>query len=138
LLPLREGPTERSIGMIGDGVVVFDCVVHPFNFDPSDALGKAGQMFNQHLYGFHLALTPADEPKLQPEQFLREWSVAEINRMVYEESAPVCWSRCRYRDRPVPRRALALAALCGAAATEPGSDRILGHSQSARGSHGAR
>jgi uncharacterized protein len=72
--------------MIVDGVVVFDCVAHPFNFDPSNALGKAGQMFNQHLYGFHLALTPADEPKLQPEQFLREWSVAEINRMVYEES----------------------------------------------------
>jgi uncharacterized protein len=72
--------------MIGNDVLVFDCVAHPFNFDPSNALGKAGQMFNQHLYGFHMALTPASEPKLAPEQFLRQWSVDEINRMVFDES----------------------------------------------------
>lgn len=71
--------------MIRDAFV-FDCVAHVFNFDPSNALGDAGKMFNNHLYAFHQALTPADEPHLSTEEFLREWTVEEIDRMVYEES----------------------------------------------------
>lgn len=71
--------------MIGDALV-FDCVAHVFNFDESNTLGDAGKMFNNHLYAFHQALTPADEPHLSTEEFLREWSVEEIDRMVYEES----------------------------------------------------
>jgi predicted TIM-barrel fold metal-dependent hydrolase len=72
--------------MIQNDVLVFDGVAHPFNFDPQNALGKPGTMFNQHLYAFHQALTPASEPKLSAEQFLRKWEPDEISRMVYEES----------------------------------------------------
>ena len=44
--------------MINDDVVVFDCVAHPFNFDASNVLGNAGELFRQHLYAFHNVLTP--------------------------------------------------------------------------------
>jgi hypothetical protein len=72
--------------MIKDDVLVFDCVAHPFNFDPSNAIGQAGELFNNHLYAFHQVLTPEDEPKLSAEEFLKEWSTEEISRMVFEES----------------------------------------------------
>jgi predicted TIM-barrel fold metal-dependent hydrolase len=72
--------------MIPNDVLVFDGVAHPFNFDPQNALGKPGAMFNQHLYAFHQVLTPPSEPKLSAEQFLRKWEPEEISRMVFEES----------------------------------------------------
>jgi uncharacterized protein len=72
--------------VIPHDVLVFDGVAHPFNFDPQNALGKPGAMFNQHLYAFHQVLTPASEPKLSAEQFLRKWEPDEISRMVFEES----------------------------------------------------
>src|SRR5215203_3978544 len=72
--------------MIRDDVLVFDCVAHPFNFDPSNALGQAGELFNNHLYAFHQVLTPENEPKLSADEFLKEWSTEEIARMVFEES----------------------------------------------------
>lgn len=72
--------------MIKDDVLVFDCVAHPFNFDPSNAIGNAGELFRQHLYAFHNVLTPENEPKLSADEFLKEWSTAEIARMVFEES----------------------------------------------------
>lgn len=71
--------------MIGDALV-FDCVAHVFNFDKANSLGSGGDMFNNHLYAFHQVLTPANEKHLSAEEFLREWSVEEIDRMVYEES----------------------------------------------------
>ena len=72
--------------MIKDDVLVFDCVAHPFNFDPSNVLGNAGELFRQHLFAFHNVLTPDNEPKLTPDEFLKEWDTAEISRMVLEES----------------------------------------------------
>ena len=72
--------------MINDDVLVFDCVAHPFNFDPSNVLGNAGELFRQHLFAFHNVLTPGNEPKLTPDEFLKEWDTAEISRMVLEES----------------------------------------------------
>ena len=48
--------------MIKDDVLVFDCVAHPFNFDPSNAIGNAGELFRQHLFAFHNILTPENEP----------------------------------------------------------------------------
>ncbi|MCA1728726.1 MAG: amidohydrolase family protein, partial [Actinobacteria bacterium] len=69
-----------------DDVLVFDCVAHPFNFDPSNAIGNAGELFRQHLFAFHNVLTPENEPKLSSDEFLKEWSTAEIARMVFEES----------------------------------------------------
>jgi hypothetical protein len=71
--------------MINDAFV-FDCVAHVFNFDKDNALGKAGEMFDNHLYAFHQALTPAGEPVMSAEEFLREWTPEEIDRMVFEES----------------------------------------------------
>jgi predicted TIM-barrel fold metal-dependent hydrolase len=72
--------------MIKDDVLVFDCVAHPFNFDAENAIGNAGEMFRQHLFAFHNVLTPEAEPKLSAEEFLKEWSTAEISRMVFDES----------------------------------------------------
>ncbi len=71
--------------MIGDALV-FDCVAHVFNFDKKNAFGQPGEMFNNHLYAFHSALTPDDQPKLPPEEFLRQWTVSEIDQMVYDQS----------------------------------------------------
>ena len=43
--------------MIGDAFV-FDGVAHPFNFEADNARGPAGQMFSNHIFAFHNALTP--------------------------------------------------------------------------------
>lgn len=72
--------------MIGDAFV-FDCVAHPFNFEPSNAYGPAGQMFSNHLYAFHRALTPPDEPVLSADEFLKRWDIEEIRKMVYSKSS---------------------------------------------------
>ena len=69
-----------------DDAFVFDCVAHVFNFDKANTLGNAGVMFDQHLYAFHQVLTPETEPKLSAEEFLREWTPQEIDRMVFDES----------------------------------------------------
>ena len=71
--------------MIKDAFV-FDGVAHPFHFDPKNAYGRPAEMFSNHLYAFHSALTPDDRPKLPPEEFLHDWTVDEIRHMVYDES----------------------------------------------------
>src|SRR5579885_1568932 len=72
--------------MLDNEAFVFDCVCHVFNFDKRNAFGKPGQMFIDHLYAFHQVLTPPGERVLGPEEFLREWNIDEIARMVFEES----------------------------------------------------
>jgi predicted TIM-barrel fold metal-dependent hydrolase len=72
--------------MIGDAFV-FDGVAHVFNFQSKNALGPPGEMFNNHLYAFHAALTPERETVLPAEEFLRQWTVDEIDEMVYRQSA---------------------------------------------------
>ena len=72
--------------MIGDAFV-FDCVAHPFNFEPSNAYGAAGQMFSNHLYAFHKVLTPPGEPVLSEDEFLKRWDIEEIRQMVYSKSS---------------------------------------------------
>ena len=69
-----------------DDVFVFDGVAHVFNFESKNAFGTPGEMFTNHLYAFHNALTPDGEPKLPPEEFLRQWTPTDIRKMVYEES----------------------------------------------------
>ena len=71
--------------MIGDAFV-FDGVAHPFNFEPDNAYGSAGQMFSNHLYAFHTVLTPEGQPVMSADQFLHKWSVEEIHEMVHENS----------------------------------------------------
>ena len=56
-----------------NGALVFDCVAHVFNFEKDNALGKAGEMFDNHLYAFHQVLTPEGERVMSAEEFLREW-----------------------------------------------------------------
>ncbi len=41
---------------------------------------------SQHLFALHNVLTPEAEPKLPPEEFLKEWRTRKISRMVFEES----------------------------------------------------
>jgi predicted TIM-barrel fold metal-dependent hydrolase len=72
--------------MLDNDAFVFDCVCHLFNFDKRNAFGKPGEMFIDHLYAFHQVLTPPGERVLGPEEFLREWSIDEIAKMVFEES----------------------------------------------------
>jgi len=69
-----------------NGAFVFDCVAHVFNFDKDNAFGKAGEMFDNHLYAFHQVLTPEGERVMSAEEFLREWTPEEIDRMVFDES----------------------------------------------------
>jgi predicted TIM-barrel fold metal-dependent hydrolase len=71
--------------MIGDAFV-FDGVAHVFNFEKKNAFGSAGELFNNHLYAFHAALTPEGRPVLPAEEFLRQWTVDEIDQMVYDGS----------------------------------------------------
>jgi uncharacterized protein len=71
--------------VIGDAFV-FDGVAHVFNFEKKNALGPPGEMFNNHLYAFHAALTPEGQTVLPPEEFLRQWTVDEIDELVYRQS----------------------------------------------------
>jgi len=71
--------------MIGDAFV-FDGVAHPFNFTEKNVYDRAGEMFRQHLYAFHQVLTPDTEPKLSAEQYLKDWTPADIQEMVFEQS----------------------------------------------------
>ena len=72
--------------MIGNDAIVFDGVAHVFNFEKKNALGPAGEMFINHLYAFHNVLTPEGQPLLPPEEFLRQWTVDDIDEMVYRNS----------------------------------------------------
>ena len=71
--------------MIGDAFV-FDGVAHPFNFTEKNVYDRAGEMFRQHLYAFHQVLTPDTEPKLSAEQYLKDWTPADIHDMVFDHS----------------------------------------------------
>jgi predicted TIM-barrel fold metal-dependent hydrolase len=73
------------LAVIGDAFV-FDGVAHVFNFEKKNALGPPGEMFNNHLYAFHAALTPEGQTVLPAEEFLRQWTVDEIDQMVYRQS----------------------------------------------------
>ena len=105
--------------MINDAFV-FDCVAHPFNFDPKNAYGNAGLMFNNHLYAFHNALTPDDQPKLPPEEFLREWrSVGHPQDGVRGVGHRHAGSDAAAADRPVPGRPVALGSCADLAGRDP-------------------
>jgi predicted TIM-barrel fold metal-dependent hydrolase len=71
--------------MIEDAFI-FDGVCHLFNFDKKNAFGKAGEMFIDHLYAFHQVLTVPGEKVLGPDEFLRDWGIDEVARMVFDES----------------------------------------------------
>jgi predicted TIM-barrel fold metal-dependent hydrolase len=73
--------------VIGNDAIVFDGVAHVFNFEKKNALGPAGEMFINHLYAFHNVLTPEGEPLMPAEEFLRQWTVDDIDEMVYEHSS---------------------------------------------------
>ena len=72
--------------MIGNDAIVFDGVAHVFNFEKKNALGPAGEMFINHLYAFHATLTPEGQPVMPAEEFLRQWTVEDIDEMVYRHS----------------------------------------------------
>ena len=73
--------------MIGNDAIVFDGVAHVFNFEKKNALGPAGEMFINHLYAFHATLTPEGQTVLPAEEFLRQWTVDDIDEMVYGHSS---------------------------------------------------
>jgi predicted TIM-barrel fold metal-dependent hydrolase len=73
--------------MIGNDAIVFDGVAHVFNFDKKNALGPAGEMFINHLYAFHNVLTPEGQPLMAADEFLRQWTVDDIDEMVYRNSS---------------------------------------------------
>src|SRR5262252_3781186 len=69
-----------------DDVFVFDGVAHLFNFEEKNAFGPPGVMFNNHLYAFHIALTPDNEQHLPPEEFLRPLTAGDILLLAFDES----------------------------------------------------
>jgi uncharacterized protein len=73
--------------VIGNDAIVFDGVAHVFNFEKKNALGPPGEMFINHLYAFHATLTPEGQTVLPAEEFLRQWTVDEIDEMVYGQSS---------------------------------------------------
>jgi predicted TIM-barrel fold metal-dependent hydrolase len=73
--------------VIGNDAIVFDGVAHVFNFDKKNALGPAGEMFINHLYAFHATLTPEGQPVMAADDFLRQWTVDDIDEMVYRQSS---------------------------------------------------
>jgi predicted TIM-barrel fold metal-dependent hydrolase len=73
--------------VIGDDAIVYDGVAHVFNFEKKNAFGPAGEMFIIHLYAFHATLTPEGEPVMPAEEFLRQWTVDDIDEMVYRNSS---------------------------------------------------
>jgi uncharacterized protein len=79
-------PTTQTRGLGSVPSFVFDGVCHIFNFDPANAMGNPGLMFNEHLYAFHQFMTRQGETILSREQFFKEWSVDEIYDMVIEQS----------------------------------------------------
>src|SRR4051812_11991130 len=83
---IESRPEDASARERKVDAFVFDCVCHIFNFDPANALGPPGQMFDEHLYAFHQLLTKDGERILSREEFMREWSVDEIYDMVIEGS----------------------------------------------------
>ena len=120
-----------------DDAFVFDCVAHVFNFDPKNAFGQPGLMFDNHLYAFHNALTPDDQPKLPPEEFLRQWTPSDIRKMVYEESdtdmlvaMPLPLTDL-FRDGLSP-----VGILRRPGQPRPGPDHLLGIGQPAGGTQG--
>ncbi|HEX4908489.1 MAG TPA: amidohydrolase family protein [Actinomycetes bacterium] len=72
---------------MGDDAIVFDGVAHVFNFEKKNALGPPGEMFINHLYAFHAALTPEGQPVMAADDFLRQWTVDDIDEMVYRQSS---------------------------------------------------
>ncbi|HET9558232.1 MAG TPA: amidohydrolase family protein [Actinomycetota bacterium] len=72
---------------MGNDAIVFDGVAHVFNFEKKNALGPAGEMFINHLYAFHNALTPEGQPLMAADEFLRQWTVDDIDEMVYRHSS---------------------------------------------------
>jgi hypothetical protein len=102
-----------------DDVFVFDGVAHLFNFEEKNAFGPPGVMFNNHLYAFHNALTPDNEPHLPPEEFLRQWTVGDIRQMVYDESDTDTLAGVRRLGQP-----------------RPGPDDLLGVGEPAGGPQG--
>jgi predicted TIM-barrel fold metal-dependent hydrolase len=79
--PGESGARERKVRAF-----VFDCVCHIFNFDPANALGPPGLMFNEHLYAFHQLMTREGEPVLSHDEYMKEWTPDEIYKMIIEES----------------------------------------------------
>ena len=66
-----------------------------------------GKMFSNHLYAFHAALTPDGETVMPADAFLHEWSVDEIDEMVFERSdTDMLVGDAAAAHRPVPRRPL--------------------------------
>ena len=71
--------------MIGDAFV-FDAVTHLYNMNSANVRAPGGSLFNNHLYGFHAALTPEGERVLTQDEFLRDWDIETIANLVFTET----------------------------------------------------
>jgi predicted TIM-barrel fold metal-dependent hydrolase len=72
--------------MTGDTLIV-DAVVHAANLDESNAVYEPlAKALMQGAYGLHALLSPDNEYRLPPEQFLRDWSAEELANLLFLES----------------------------------------------------
>ena len=82
--------------MIGDAFV-FDGVAHMFNFDAKNPLGRPGEMFSQHIYAFHQALTPEGQTVLPPRSSSGSGRSRTSGAWCTTSRTRTCCARCRYR-----------------------------------------
>lgn len=72
--------------MLGDDTLVFDSVTHLYDMSDGNVKTEGGDMFRNHLFGFHQYLTPDDDRILGEEEFLREWDAESVADVVFRES----------------------------------------------------
>jgi hypothetical protein len=69
-----------------DDMILVDGVVHGYNWTPENWALPEAELCAAAGAGFHGFLTPDDESRLAPEEFLRNWSAAEMEEVLFGES----------------------------------------------------
>lgn len=70
-----------------DGMILVDGVVHGYNWTPENWAIPEAAMNTAAGAGFHGFLTPDDDSRLSAEEFLRDWQAAEMEEVLFGESA---------------------------------------------------
>lgn len=69
-----------------DDMIVADAVVHGYNWTPENFAVPESAAGAQGGYGFHTLVTHDDHTRLSSDEFLRDWTVDDIEEAVFLES----------------------------------------------------
>lgn len=72
--------------MLDGDIPVFDSVTHLYDMSDENVKTDGGEMFRNHLFGFHQYLTPDEDRILGEDEFLREWDAETVADVVFAES----------------------------------------------------